>query len=158
MEFMQRSKLFWLLTLFLFGCNSASPSPTVAPASETAPALTPTLMPTATPDFGAKIRNAEYQLGASSVPKTVQLTDGKFQQGAPGDPDYAVVTLTNFVASGDLNSDGTDDIAALIAENYGGSGVFTMLALYTDVNGSLAFQSSQLVDDRPQLNAVSIQN
>ena len=82
---MQRSKLFWLISLFLFGCSVGitqlgSPSPTVAPVTETIPTLTaPT--PTAAPDLAAQIRNAEYQLGASSVPKTVQLTDGKFQQG-----------------------------------------------------------------------------
>src|SRR5215475_9396391 len=104
---MQRSRLFWLITLLLFGCSAGltqlrSPSPTVAPVTESVPTLTaPT--PTASPDLAAQIRNAEYQLGASSVPKTVQLTDGKFQQGEPGDPDYSVVTLTNFVASGDLN-------------------------------------------------------
>jgi hypothetical protein len=33
-----------------------------------------------------------------------------------------------------------------------------MLAVYTDVNGKLTFQTSKLVDDRPQLHAVSIQN
>jgi immunoglobulin-like protein involved in spore germination len=155
---MQRSKLVWFLMVFLFGCNSVSPSPTVVPASTTAPSLTATPGSTVMPNVSARILNAEYQLGAANVPKTVQLTDGKFQQGVPGDPNYAMVTLTNFVSSGDLNNDGVEDIAALIAENYGGSGVFAMLAVYTDVNGQLTFQSSQLVDDRPQLTALSIQN
>lgn len=155
---MQRSKLIWFLTLFLFGCSSASPSPTAVPASATAPALTATPHLTATPDVSGKIRNAAYELGASGVPKTIQLTNGKYQQGVPGDPNYTVVNLTNFVAAGDLNGDGTEDIAALFAENYGGSGVFTLLAVYTAVNGTLTFQSSQLVDDRPQLNALTIQN
>ncbi len=155
---MQRNKLVWLVTLFLFGCSSAALSPTVAPASATAPALTATPKFTSTPDVSAQIQNAQYQLGIPDVPKTVQFTNGKFQQGAPGDPNYVSVTLTNFAATGDLNGDGKDDIAALVAENYGGSGVFVMLAVYMDVNGTWTFQTSKLVDDRPKLNAVSIQN
>jgi hypothetical protein len=50
------------------------------------------------------------------------------------------------------------EYAALIAENYGGTGVFVFLAVFVDVNGELVFQASTLVDDRPALNALSIEN
>jgi hypothetical protein len=47
-------------------------------------------------------------------------------------------------------------VAALVSENYGGSGVFVFLAVYADVKGALTFQTSTMVDDRPQLKALSI--
>jgi hypothetical protein len=51
-----------------------------------------------------------------------------------------------------------DEIVALIGENYGGSGTFVFLAIYSNANGNLTFQTSALVDDRPALNALSIEN
>jgi hypothetical protein len=62
------------------------------------------------------------------------------------------------VAVGDLNADGREEVAALVSENYGGTGVFVFLAVYEEVNGTLTFLTSNLVDDRPQLNALSIEN
>jgi len=49
-------------------------------------------------------------------------------------------------------------VAGLIAENYGGSGVFTFLALYREVNGTLEFITSVFVDDRPKLDALQIED
>ena len=152
--------LLLLCTLFV-GCNPASPSPVPATASETASLPNPTSSasaPTTIPDYVTKIRNAEYQLGITEALRMVQLTDGKFQQGTAGAPDYVSVNVTDFIASGDLNGDGVDEIAALIAENYGGSGTFVFLVIYSDADGKLTFQTSALVDDRPALNALSIKN
>ena len=153
-------RILLLFTLFLFGCSSASPSPTPASVTEATLTLEPlsTESPTVVPDYVTRIRNAQYQLGATDALRIVQLTDGKFEQGAPGGVDYLSVTVTDFVAVGDLNNDGLNEIAALIAENYGGTGVFTFLVVYADVNGSLAFITSVYVDDRPGLNALSIDN
>lgn len=155
-----RYSIICLLALFLFGCSYASSSPTPAPTAKATltpePSATPA--PTSIPDYATKIRNAEYQLGATDTLRVVQLADGKFEQGAPGDADYVSVNVTNFVASGDLNKDGVNEVVALIAENYGGSGTFVFLAVYSTVNGTLAFQTSNMVDDRPMLNALSIEN
>jgi Immunoglobulin-like domain of bacterial spore germination len=114
--------------------------------------------PTAAPDYVNQIRNAEYQLGLPDSLQIVQLTDGKFEQGVPGGADFISVTVTDFVTRGDLNGDDEDEIAALIAENFGGTGTFVFLAIYADVDGKLTFQTSKLIDDRPQLNALSIEN
>jgi len=149
-----------LLALSLFGCGSASVSPTPASPSE-APA-TPTVSQPATstaiPDYVTEIRNAQYQLGATDALRVVSLKDGKFEQGTPGGADYVSVNVTDFVSAGDLNGDNKSEVVALVAENYGGSGVFTFLAVYADVNGTLAFETSALVDDRPSLKAMSVQN
>jgi hypothetical protein len=112
--------------------------------------------PTAVPEEVTAVRNGAYQLGATDGLQTVQLKDGKLEQGIPGSDNYLAVAMTEFVAIGDLNADGQDEIAVLVSENYGGSGVFVFLALYANVDGALTFQTSIMVDDRPQLNALSI--
>ena len=149
-----------LFALLLFGCSSASPSPTPAPLAEATlnpePSATPA--PTTIPDYVTRIRNAQYQLGIADGIRIVQLADGKFEQGTAGGADYVSVTVTDFVATGDLNNDGAKEYAALVAENYGGTGVFAFLAVFADLNGELIFQTSTMVDDRPALNALSIEN
>jgi hypothetical protein len=109
------------------------------------------------PEEAKKILDSHYQLGATDALRVVQLTDGKFEQGTPGGTDSISVTVSDFIAVGDLNADGVNDVAALVSENYGGTGVFVFLAVYTNENGSLTFQNSTMVDDRPQLKALSIQ-
>ena len=153
-------RMFLLFALLLFGCSSASLSPTPAPVAEATLTLIPpaTDAPTAIPDFAVRIRNAQYQLGATEGLRIVQLADGKFEQGVYGGTDFVSVTATDFVATGDLNNDGINEFAALIAENYGGTGVFTFLTVFADVNGELIYQRAAMVDDRPGLNALAIEN
>ncbi|MEO8357779.1 MAG: Gmad2 immunoglobulin-like domain-containing protein [Chloroflexota bacterium] len=156
-----RYSLIVLLTIFLIGCRPASPTPTAAPAVSSLEGPEATSLPktpTAAPDYVEQLRNAQYQLGLPDSLQVVQLTDGKFERGAPADPDYISVSMTDFVTAGDLNADGVDEIAALVSENYGGTGVFVFLTVYTDVNGTPTFFTSAIVDDRPQLNALSIEN
>jgi|SRR5215207_4157997 len=150
-----------LLAVFLVGCSPATPPP--ASVDQTQTALGPVIEATPAratrmPDEAAEIRNAEYELGATDRLQVVQLTEGKFEQGVPGSEDFVSVSLTDFVAVGDLDADGTDEIAALVSENYGGTGVFVFLAVYSKVNGAFTFQTSSGVDDRPQLNVLSIEN
>jgi hypothetical protein len=152
----QSKRVLLLFTLFLFGCSSASPSPTPAPVIETPP-LPAAATPTPAPDFVTRIRNAKYQLGFTDSLQVVQLTDGKFEQGAPGGVDYISVNVADFAATGDLNGDGEDEIAALVVENYGGSGTFVFLVVYAEENRKLTFQTSAFVDDRPILKALSIE-
>ncbi len=156
-----RYSLILLLTIFLIGCRPASPTPTAAPAPSSPDELETTSVPktpTAAPEYVEQLRNAEYRLGLPDSLQVVQLTDGKFEQGAPADADHISVSVTDFVTAGDLNADGVDEIAALVSENYGGTGVFVFLTVYTDVNGTPTFFTSAIVDDRPQLNALSIEN
>ncbi len=153
-------RLIILFVLLLYGCSSASPSPEVVLVTQAT--LTPepsaTTPPTRAPDYVTQIRNAQYHLGLTDALRVVQLTDGKFEQGIVGGADYVSVNVTDFVARGDLNRDGANEVIALIAENYGGTGVFVFLAVYTYADGALVFQTSTIVDDRPQLNALSIEN
>ena len=155
-----RHSISWtsIACLFLASCGSvASPSPIPTLSEVEGPVVAPTLppdTPTAVPDYVSEIRNAEYHLGAVDSLRVVQLTDGKFEQGTPGGVDFISVLVTDFVARGDLTTDGVDEFAALIAENYGGTGVFVFLAVYAELNGSPVFQTSVIVDDRPRINAL----
>ena len=121
-----RYSLILLLAIFLIGCRPVqAPLPTATVVESTAVPATPIRVS----EEAALIRNAPYQLGTTDALKIVQLKAGKFEQGAPGSADYISVQLTDFVAAGDLNADGQDEIAALVSENFGGTGVFVFLVV-----------------------------
>ncbi|HSL42127.1 MAG TPA: Gmad2 immunoglobulin-like domain-containing protein [Anaerolineales bacterium] len=158
-----RRALIVLLVVFLIGCRPATPPPSPADQTQAAPSTDivstgNAATSTSVPEEAMQLRSADYQLGATDSLQVVQFTDGKFEQGTPGSDDYLSITATEFVAVGDLNGDGTDEAAMLVSENYGGTGVFVFLAVYADVDGTLTFQASTIVDDRPQLNALAIEN
>lgn len=158
-----RCSLIVLLLIFLIGCRPATPPPTAIDQTQAAPdpangSTSSLATPTTVSDQVEEIRNAGYQLGASDALQTVQLTDGKIEQGTPGAEDFISVLVTDFVATGDLNADGAEEAAALISENYGGTGVFVFLAVYSKGNGAWMFQTSTMVDDRPELRELAIAN
>ncbi|HXF86714.1 MAG TPA: Gmad2 immunoglobulin-like domain-containing protein [Anaerolineales bacterium] len=159
------SFLFWF-SLPMLACSisaapvvqntPAFPLDTPSPPQITTPPVEVTSTPL--PDFAVRARRAPYQLGLTDSLRVVQLTDGKYEEGTPESAEYISVRMTDFVARGDLNADGVDEVAALVSENYGGTGVFVFLAVFSEMNGSLVFQTSTLVDDRPQINALAIAN
>jgi hypothetical protein len=110
-----------------------------------------------TADPATLFRNAQYRLSESNSSQVVQLVNGTFQQGAPGDANYIYVNTTDFIVTGDLNADGVKEVIGPVVENYGGTGKFVYLTVYEQVNQGLAFKTSFLIDDRPILNALSIE-
>lgn len=158
-----RASLIALLLFTLIGCRPATPPPTALDQTQTTPDTAdgspPSLAtPTTISNEAEEIRNAQYQLGATDTLQAVQLTDGKFEQGTPGSDNFMSILVTDFVALGDLNGDGANEAAALISENYGGTGVFVFLTVFAKVNETWTFQASTMVDDRPVLQALSIAN
>ena len=158
-----RYTLIVLLLLMLLGCRPATPPPTAVDQTQAAPdpeidSTSSPATPTPISDQIAEIRNAQYQLGATDALQVVQLAVGRFEQGTPGSDNFMSILVTDFVAVGDLNEDGADEAVALISENYGGTGVFVFLTVFSNVDGIWTFQTSNMVDDRPQLNALSIDN
>ena len=156
-----RRALILGLGIFLIGCRPATPPPTPsnqtqANSTQVIEATSRPANPTAIPQEAKDVLNAQYQLGATDALQVVQLTNGKYEQSTSGGADSVSVAVSEFVAAGDLNADGSNDVAALVSENYGGSGVFVFLAVYLNDNGKLTFQNSTMVDDRPQLTALSI--
>ncbi len=150
-----------LLLVLLIGCRPATPPPTSVGQTQVTPndEFTPSpATPTTPSEVVQDIRNTPYQLGATDTLQVVELTDGRFEQGTPGSDDFMSAMMTDFVTVGDLNHDGTDEAVALVSENYGGTGVFVFLAVYSQTDGIWRFETSNMVDDRPQLNAISIAN
>jgi hypothetical protein len=152
-----------LLLVILIGCRPATPPPTSVDQtqipSEPVEEQTPSpATPTTVSEEIQEIRNTPYQLSATDTLQVVQLTDGKFEQGTPGSDNFMSAVMTDFAALGDLTGDGVDEAAVLVSENYGGTGVFVFLAVYSQVDGVWTFQTSTMVDDRPQLTALSIAN
>jgi hypothetical protein len=106
-----------------------------------------------------QLKNAQYQLGARDDRAVVQLTDGQYQQGTDATTlDFAHVSLSEFISIGDLTGDGINEAAAIFFENYGGTGNFGFLAIYTNVNGLPVFLTSATIDDRPLINNMTIEN
>lgn len=123
---------------------SQPPLVTVSPAS---PRLEP---------FLARVRNAEYPLGAVDMPRSVRLRDGRYAEGSSS-ADALIVTMTDFLALGDLDADGVDEAAALVAEQYGGAVTYYFLVVYENEVGEPVYAASVYLDDRPLLYDLSIQ-
>ncbi len=148
-------KFLWILALALQACGLPAEvsTPTPAPVQEA------TLPPTVAALSIDQLKNAQYQLGVRDDHAVVQLTDGKYQQGTDATAlDFAYIALTDHVAFGDLNGDGIDEAAVMVLENFGGTGNFGMLAIYSNVNGLPVFLTSVLIDDRPMINGIVIED
>jgi hypothetical protein len=146
----------------------ASPTavpPTVAPASPTKPAATvppATVAPTTPPKAAAALtldalQNAEYA-SEFTASKKAKLVAGKYEESAaPGSASKITVTLiTTTVAFGDLNGDGTDDAAVILATNSGGSGTFIVLNAVLNDKGAAKFAASISLGDRVQPKSITI--
>jgi hypothetical protein len=107
-----------------------------------------------TPDA---LRYAAYQ-GIYAEP--VQLTDGKYEgkpfvEGGASRP--TVFFADPFTAFGDLNGDGVEDAAVILAESSGGSGVFIYLAAVVEQNGEPVNVATILLGDRVQPESLLVE-
>ncbi len=163
------TKLGFIISLiglvFLGACTGSQPVPTnqSTPGLATDSAAAPTTQkPTPEPDMPGispeQVRNAEYQLGLLDQIRVVRLTDGRYQEGSPGSDNYFSVIVTDFIARGDLNSDGENEAIAIVTENYGGSGTFVFLVVYQYINDEAIFLTSIFLDDRPMINSIAVED
>ncbi len=127
-----------------------SPSP-LPPASLSQPtaAATPAQVSSAWQEL---LKNFEFRL--STYDKTVKLADGKYTAGSG--QDYISAQMLTPLAFGDVNGDGIDDAVVLIAENGGGSGTFVSLVVMGNQGGQPVQTSATLIDDRPVINGLKI--
>lgn len=166
--------IFLLLATSISGCvldfspppistqeqNQAPTSPPVVIMAT--PTLTPLSPSTPTPSVLSidSLRNATLEItGSDNIHRTITLKDGKYQQGTDSSQaGYITVSLGEKIALGDLNHDGLEDAALTLVENFGGSGSFVSLIAVINQNGIPSAAASRLIDDRPIINNLSIQN
>jgi hypothetical protein len=150
--FLALSLLFWTSACSASSIFSLTPTPTLYlyPTAETP------IVPVLTVDA---LGNAEYTLpGFDNALYAYQFVDGKFIRGSDSSAaDYASLSLLDFYAFGDLNQDGVNDAAVIIAENYGGRVLVSVNAVLNEV-GQPRHAASYMIDDRPQIKALDIRD
>jgi len=150
-----------LLALNLVACSiSTEVPPTVVPPAEIQPTVAPP--PTQAPQHYTSILqslpNAEYPIEIVSTGKA-QLKDGAFEEpAAPGSAIKTRVWLGEEHAFGDVNGDGTEDIATTLVADPGGSGTFTYLALVINDKGAAKPLATILLGDRIIVKSLTIQS
>lgn len=178
----RRVTLLALFALFALGCRISvdlfDPPPLATPISNLPASATPNILqPTFTPvvilppntptpfvDIPAltaeQLKNGQFDLpGVDGIVRAVQFEGGVFQQGNdPAQPGYVSIVMTDPVAFGDLDGDGAMDAAAVLVENYGGTGQFVSVAVFLNRGGLPVYVASHFVDDRALVNAFAVYN
>ena len=98
------------------------------------------------------LKNATYH--APSFARTITLVNGAYSEGS--NPVTYSVQLLGIYALGDLNGDGKDDAAVILAENGGGSGVFESLVIMVNQAGAPHQVGAAQLGDRVKINSVDI--
>ena len=157
-----------VLVLAMLACNIQAATPTAVPAVSTdtsvptAPSV-PTVpsVNTDTPSGPAPVRggltldmlrNGTYLTPAYS--RTVTLVNGSYSEGS-GASAFSVQML-NVYGFGDLNGDGKDDAAVILAENGGGTGTFVSVIAVTNQSGAPHQAGQKQLGDRVIVNSVDI--
>jgi len=97
-----------------------------------------------------------YSYLAPQYNRSAPLKDGTFTTNSSAETFTA--SLQPEVAFGDLNGDGAEDAAVLLAENGGGTGVFVSLTAVLNENGAPMQVATAFIDDRPIIGALEISN
>ena len=164
-----------LAAIFIPACGAPSPdrsglsveTQVNSPRQTPPPAITITPgksgKSTLIPAFSAdQLKDMQYQLDiiADSLPESnglVQLNGGVFEQLYPGSAAGVRVDLLNSVL-GDLNGDGSEDAAVVLAVNTGGSGTFIYLVAVDNYGGQPRQVASTPLGDRVQVKSIDIQD
>lgn len=99
-----------------------------------------------------KLKNARYQLPEFG---TFQLKHGIYKN-PDKQLDVRLLDKQDLIAFGDLNRNQTEDAAALLAVNSGGSGVFIYLVTLVDAGNNSTNQASALLGDRVKVQSITI--
>lgn len=142
------------LLLILAACAPAAPRTLPTAVNGPQPGI-------GTPPLTAdEVKNAEVALATltGDAPIKYQLADGAFQKGTdPAGASLVSIKLVEPMAFGDLNGDGAGDAAALVAENYGGTGTFVSLVAFINANGKPVQAGIAAIDDRPLIGSLAIE-
>lgn len=152
----QAFELFPLLIVAALATTSLSCGQGQTPAGEDSEtALAATAQPAGPPSMD-EIANATIS-GIYDEP--VQLQGGKYE-GEPFDPDGAsrpmVGLVEDFLLTGNLNEDGSEEAAVMLWESSGGSGTYTYLAVWGREGSDVVNLATADIGDRVQLRDARI--
>ncbi len=152
-----RRLLFALPLLIYAAACSAIPGAFLPPTDSSSPVASATIPPgPALPPQA--LRNALYPLpGFGDAIHACSLQEGACTVDDPVVGRIEVKLIEPF-AFGDLNDDGAQDAAVLLAARAGGSGVFVSLHAVLNQNGQPQPAASSLIDDRPLVQRLTIDN
>ena len=139
----RRMPVLLLMLALLAAC--APGTPTVVPPTETA------APPAAGLDLD-QVLGSRYQPYDGTL-SPVQLVNGISQQA---DPPMRFALMEDWVAFGDLDGDGDGDAAALLVENFGGTGQFVFLVAWLYQAGQPLQLRPVLLGDRVQPQGLRI--
>ncbi len=140
------SSVCLLIVIVLASCNFPTPASTTVSSTPT------TDMRQIAPLTLEQLKNYSYL--APQYNRVAPLKNGTYETGSGADIFSAY--LQPEVAFGDLNGDGVEDAAVLLAENGGGTGVFVSLIAVLNENGSPMQAATAFIDDRPLINSLTI--
>lgn len=83
----------------------------------------------------------------------IELKNGIFESKSK--EDHLKVVISDVVL-GDLNNDAQEDAAVILVSSGGGSGFFYELAVVINNNGHPYYITSELLEDRVQINSIAI--
>lgn len=105
-----------------------------------------------------ELKNLVYQ-GFEGTAGPVSLVDGRWE-GEPfvesGASRPVIQFVGDFMLSGDLDGNGSDETVVLLTESSGGSGTYLYLAVVGKVDGELKNRATKLVGDRVQVRSARI--
>ncbi len=143
--------------LFLSACVTINVQQPATPTGVTSEPVvnTPqaTLPPTTAPGLTEDVlRNSEFLSTTLNTP--IKMVNGEFSGTVDGVQLRAHIMPE--IQSGDLNGDGVNDAALLLAENTGGTGTFVSLVVVFSQDGKFKQAPGIYIDDRPIVNSMSI--
>jgi hypothetical protein len=164
MDSRDRKLLAVTLILGILACSGIPGFPVLTP-TPAAPVEPIVPSPAVAPLTVDQVLNAEYTIIAfDGAAHSYRFSNGAYNQGTdPAAADFVSIHIVAVqpeqqVVFGDLNQDGAEDAALLIAENYGGTGVFVSVAAVLNDNGQPRHAASYTIDDRPAINSLEIRN
>lgn len=105
------------------------------------------------------LMNADYQ---SEWPAdgVAELKEGQYEEEiVPGAASKLVIVVyPDMYAFGDLNGDGVDDAAVVLATSAGGSGTFISLEAVVNEQGTPKHVASAQLGDRARINSLTIES
>lgn len=147
----------FLFVFTLVGCvtiNLGPNQPSPSPEPTEIPLPTATEAPVQAGLTEERLLNAEILSPLQQVP--VVLVNGAFS-GQLADTELNVKVYPD-IQFGDLNADGVDDAAMILAENTGGTGNFYSLVVFYSKDGHFAQTQGEMIDDRPMIESLTIED